>query len=164
MTVADPSSAATAQDPSSLVVLVVDVPGTPVSQGSKVGYLRGRRVVLVDDNAKELKPWRAAIAAHARARAQVERWRTITGPCRVEATFWFLRPQIAAQRRYPSVRPDLDKLVRALLDGITDAGTVWRDDALVVDLTASKRYAVSQPGMRARIVDLTGQPTLDGEF
>lgn len=37
-------------------------------------------------------------------------------------------------------KPDLDKLVRAVLDAVTDA-KVWVDDAHVVRVVASKEYA-----------------------
>jgi Holliday junction resolvase RusA-like endonuclease len=40
--------------------------------------------------------------------------------------------------------PDLDKLVRAILDSLT--GVVWRDDAQVVDIVARKVYAET-PGV-----------------
>ena len=43
----------------------------------------------------------------------------------------------------PPRRPDLDKLCRACLDSLT--GIVWRDDAQVVRLEASKGYGA--PGV-----------------
>jgi Holliday junction resolvase RusA-like endonuclease len=36
-------------------------------------------------------------------------------------------------------RPDLDKLIRAILDGIT--GILIEDDSQVVNITATKQYA-----------------------
>jgi hypothetical protein len=42
-------------------------------------------------------------------------------------------------------RPDADKLARAVLDAITESGTI-RDDAQVVSLQVRKRYG--QPGVR----------------
>lgn len=42
-------------------------------------------------------------------------------------------------------RPDADKLARAVLDAITESGTI-RDDAQVVSLRVRKRYG--QPGVR----------------
>ena len=41
---------------------------------------------------------------------------------------------------WPETMPDLDKLVRLIDDSITDAGTVWGDDAQVARITASKWY------------------------
>ena len=40
--------------------------------------------------------------------------------------------------------PDLDKLLRSTFDAITTAG-VWRDDAQVVVVSASKSYADTFP-------------------
>jgi Holliday junction resolvase RusA-like endonuclease len=45
---------------------------------------------------------------------------------------------------HPKTSPDLDKLLRAVSDSITDAGTVWHDDAQVVAIAAMKEYG--QPG------------------
>jgi len=42
--------------------------------------------------------------------------------------------------RLPAVKPDLDKLVRAVLDGITEGGAI-HDDAQVCAIAASKTYA-----------------------
>lgn len=56
--------------------------------------------------------------------------------------FTFLRPPSVkkAKRLYPSVSPDLSKIVRSTEDALTDAG-VWTNDALVVVLSAWKVYA-----------------------
>lgn len=52
----------------------------------------------------------------------------------------------------PGVKPDLDKLCRALLDGMTDGGLIT-DDARVVGLHAHKRYAseVNPTGVRVSV-------------
>jgi Holliday junction resolvase RusA-like endonuclease len=44
---------------------------------------------------------------------------------------------------FPSVRPDLDNYVKAVMDGMA---CCWGDDAQVVSLVACKRYSVS-PGV-----------------
>lgn len=61
-----------------------------------------------------------------------------------------MRP--SAPRR-PGVKPDLDKLVRSTLDGLV-AGGALEDDARIVGLVASKRYAAkgSPVGMTADIL------------
>lgn len=41
----------------------------------------------------------------------------------------------------PCARPDVDNFAKAVLDGLN--GIVWRDDAQVVELTASKHYSIS---------------------
>jgi len=49
---------------------------------------------------------------------------------------------------YPAGVPDLDKLCRAVLDGLTMGGA-WKDDSQVINLHAVKKYGV--PGCRIEI-------------
>ncbi len=60
----------------------------------------------------------------------------------------------------PTTSPDLDKLVRAVLDSITDSGCVWTDDAQVATLSASKMYTPigdddAGPGVYVRLYEET---------
>lgn len=126
------------------------VPGIPVPQGSKKGFsARGSRFVqIVDDNKATLRPWRAEVARIAAAA-----WvygRRLDGPVRVECAFVLPRPK-SVRREYPHVKPDVDKLLRALFDGITDAGLVWTDDSRVVQVEASKVYG-EVPGVHVTIM------------
>ncbi len=58
----------------------------------------------------------------------------------MSVTFVLPRPKSAPKRRiWPEVKPDLDKLVRALCDALTQCGA-WGDDAQLIHLTATKRY------------------------
>jgi Holliday junction resolvase RusA-like endonuclease len=89
---------------------------------------------------------------------------TIDGPVCVDLAFYFERPKShlngsgSLRKGYSSshiVKPDLDKLVRAILDSGT-VGLVWRDDAQVVRLTATKNYvqtsgAEAMPGVRVKV-------------
>ena len=111
--------------------------GIPAPQGSKQAFVRGKRAVLVEMS-KALPRWRAAVTEAARAEHDGP---PLDGPLAVWITFYLPRPKsVPARRRpYPTVTPDLDKLARAVLDGITDA-RLWTDDARVVDLTITKRY------------------------
>jgi Holliday junction resolvase RusA-like endonuclease len=121
------------------------VPGKPVQQGSKQGYVVGKRAVLVDANKTELKPWRAKVTAAARAAHEGSK---LLGAVVVAVEFRFVRPK-TVKRAWPAVKPDLDKLERAILDGVTDAG-VWADDSQVVRMSSSKVYA-EVPGAWVRI-------------
>ena len=119
--------------------------GVPVPQGSARAFTHGSRVVVTSDN-KNLKKWRTYCAFV--LRTEIAAHGKYEGPVEVDLRFYFDRPKShlngsgSLRKGYsPShtVKPDLDKLVRALLDAGTDAG-VWHDDAQVVRLTASKRY------------------------
>jgi len=135
--------------------LTVTVDGVPVPQGSKSAYVVKGRAVMADAN-KALKPWRktvtaAVVTAHAGA-APLE------GPLVVVVDFRVAAPQrIPADRRgLPSVKPDLDKLVRSIFDAITDA-KAWGDDGQVVELHTRKTYS-SRPGATVRV----GHTTTEG--
>lgn len=121
--------------------------GTPVPQGSARAFNRGGKVVVTSDNAN-LKKWRTFVSfALKRGIGQTN----IDGPVGVALAFYFERPKShlngsgslrKGQSTSHIVKPDLDKLVRAILDSGTDAG-LWQDDAQVVRLTASKNYVTS---------------------
>lgn len=124
------------------------VHGAPVQQGSTKGFVNKRsgRVQITHDNKAPLKSWRQDVAACAAEAGVVQ----LEGPVRVEATFRFVRPAsvTAKKRPLPEVKPDLDKLARALLDALT--GIAYRDDAQVVALDVQKLYA-DQPGLSCTI-------------
>lgn len=130
---------------SARLVAEFEVDGVPVAQGSKSGYVVGKRAVVTDSNRAVLKPWRSQIAAAAQAAHAGDR---IEGPVLLVVEFRFVRPK-SVKREWPSVKPDIDKLERALLDGITDSG-IWRDDAQVVEIRSSKLYA-DRPGIWVQI-------------
>jgi Holliday junction resolvase RusA-like endonuclease len=70
-------------------------------------------------------------------RVAMER-RTAEG-CEVRLTFRMPRPKYLKMKKALAVkRPDIDKLARAVLDGLT--GTIIEDDSQIVSLIAAKRY------------------------
>lgn len=91
--------------------------------------------MLIEQTSKRLGPWRAAIEADALV-ARQRLARPLTQPVAIMATFWFRRPK-RPTRPYPSL--DLDKLLRALFDGLVRGGLLT-DDSWIVDVTATKRW------------------------
>lgn len=134
--------------------------GLPVPQGSK--KVIGKNVIEMAD--ARLRSWRQDVAAQ--ARAAMEGASPFIEPVDVRLMFWLPRPQNHfgtgrnAERLKPSapiapaVRPDLDKLTRAVLDALT--GIVFRDDKQVVGMTLSKLYAQDSfhPGMMGSVMQL----------
>jgi crossover junction endodeoxyribonuclease RusA len=123
----------------------IEVFGNPAPQGSKNIY-HGR---LVEQSVKTLKPWRKAIA-QACHDSITDDHIFLLGPVSVEIDFYLSRPHSVkmTKRAYPIVAPDLDKICRSTLDGISQGlngkvgdGLIWGDDALVVVLIARKYYA-----------------------
>lgn len=117
----------------------IRVYGEPAPQGSKRAFVRGNRAVVVEQSAK-VAPWRQAVSAAAVA-ARRDDGDQIVDAVAVKIIFFLPRPS-SVRRLMPSVKPDIDKLLRSTLDGISDSG-LWKDDCLVVQLAASKRYATA---------------------
>jgi Holliday junction resolvase RusA-like endonuclease len=110
---------------------------TPQPQGSARAFVVGKRAVITTDNAK-LKDYRSALGWAASA-VLGPGWTPLEQAIEVDVTFTLPRPKSASKkRRYPTTRPDVDKLARAVLDAMT--GVVMRDDSLVTTLMVRKRY------------------------
>ena len=137
-------------------MIIITVHGTPVQQGSKtIAYAKGpkgRRPVLRDANANELKTWRRQIVNAAKIALHPHQpWTPYDGPVHVTINYTFRRPQHhyrtgrhADQLRddaptYRHQTPDRDKLDRAINDALTEAG-VWTDDAVNVAGSSTKGY------------------------
>lgn len=121
--------------------MTITVLGTPAPQGSLRAFMPkgGRFPVVTSDNLRT-RPWKQAVTVEARA-AWGENTPAITDPVTVSVLFYLPRPKTATRRILePAKKPDLDKLVRAILDAFTDAG-VWVDDSQVVAVTARKAFA-----------------------
>lgn len=123
------------------------VPGKPAPQGSKKHVGRG---ILVEAS-KELGPWRERVALAACDQTE----KIIAKPDEVGVTLRFILPRPASapktKRALASKRPDLDKLVRAILDAITNV--IVEDDSQVVCIGAFKRIADpgEQPGVQVEV-------------
>lgn len=110
--------------------------GVPVPQGSMKGYVRGGHAVLTSDNAK-LRPWRDSVAWA--AKEAMEGFTIFAGPVNVHVEFYLPRPKSAPRKvTLPAKKPDLDKLLRAILDAMTHI--VFADDSQVVRITGSKEF------------------------
>ena len=135
--------------------IVLYVPGVPAPQGSKRHVGRG---ILVESSAL-LKPWRATIAAacHERDIAGLH----LDAPLMVSLMFTVTRPAGHYGKRgllnsapaFPTKKPDIDKLSRAVLDALATDANVIADDSRVVTLKATKRYA-DAPGVLITIAEV----------
>lgn len=106
--------------------------GEPAPQGSKRYVGNGR---FIEASAK-LKPWREAIS-----HAAVSAFSGFAFTDPVIVTVVFIMPKLKTVKRlWPSVAPDLDKLCRALGDGLSVDANIIADDSLIVGWVASKVY------------------------
>jgi Holliday junction resolvase RusA-like endonuclease len=114
------------------------IAGEPAPQGSKTGRVVNGRVVMWESSAK-VKPWRAAVTLITKQAMLKQEWETITDPIELCLSFYLPRPK-SVKREFPSVKPDLDKLIRSTCDGLKTGG-LYTDDALIIAITATKQYA-----------------------
>jgi len=115
--------------------LLIEVHGEPASQGSH-SVINGR---IVQVNSSKHKKWRNAVVFAALDVLPPD-WVPINEPVELSIVFYLPRPKTVQDREWPSVMPDLDKLIRAVADSLTTAG-VYSDDARIVVIHAQKRYA-----------------------
>lgn len=131
------------------------VPGIPVPKGSaKAFYVKSLgRAVVTQTNREKQRPWASMISVM----AQQAGAKVTDGPMSISLSFVFSRPRshygtgrnagaVKASAPLAHVtKPDVDKLVRCVLDALT--GVAWRDDSQVVRIDAGKMYGTS-PGVR----------------
>lgn len=118
------------------------VAGVAVQQGSKtLGKNRATGAAVMYESAKGLAQWRGRVIAAARV-AMGPGWVPLDGPLYLDIRFWMPRPGSHPKSiaTFPTSPPDADKLVRAIGDSLTQAKLI-ADDARIIDLSASERYA-----------------------
>ena len=123
------------------------VRGVPKPKGNLEGFVRGGHAVITERKTGGVKEWQAAVHF-----VLQDRWTgpPLEGPVRVHLGFCLLKPpSVPKKRHFPTVKPDIDKLARAVLDAMT--GIVFRDDAQVVSLLAAKRYE-AEGGVQIEVV------------
>ena len=117
----------------------VFVAGRPRPQGSHQARITRDGRPYSPGPSKTLEQWRQAIGRQAREAG----YRPIPDtPVELCATFLMPRPRSHKRGdgpEWPIVRPDLDKLIRALCDALTDVA--FADDSQVVRLDVTQAYA-----------------------
>ncbi len=120
------------------------VGGEPQPKGStRAFYVKKLDRVVTTNSNRNTKQWQLRIAMEAQ-RANECRKVSFYSPDKcygyeVDAVFVFQRPKsLPKQLRLNTKRPDLDKLLRAVLDGL--ANIIIPDDAQVISISSKKRY------------------------
>ena len=133
--------------------IFIPVLGIPAAQGSKKHVGRG---ILVESS-KKVAPWRQDVRHAALEYYQGE---PVSGAVKVTIEFIFSRPKghYGTGKNVGKLKPsapmyatsnnlgDLDKLLRSTFDGLAvrSGGTVLKDDSLIVEVDAKKRYAMAE--------------------
>lgn len=142
--------------------LHVQVRGIPAPQGSKRHVGAGRMI----ESSKAVGPWREAVRAETQRALEAggqPRERLI--PIAAYVAFYLPRPKghfrangdlKPTAPQYPTTVPDLDKLLRAVFDGMASAGA-FDNDSQIVQVYTSKDYATRDlpTGLVATLHDAT---------
>lgn len=150
--------------PENLTAVAFYAHGRPKPQGSKRGFVQGGKVRLVEAGGDAHKDWRATVTSAA-LEAMGDR-PLLDGALNVRLVFALPRPKAhpKTKRTWPVARPDIDKLVRSVLDSMSHV--VFRDDSQVVHLQACKVWAEidtpSGAGVAVKVTPFISQGESDG--
>lgn len=122
------------------------VAGIPAPQGSTRAFVVKGRPIITHSN-RNTKDWRQRIASEAQRAGAA----CVGSPVLVTVRFYMPRPKSLPKKVvHHTKKPDLDKLIRAVLDGMT--GILIADDSQVYAIAASKEYACDQHPPGAHII------------
>lgn len=115
----------------------------PVTQGSVTAIPVRRKTgnygaVVIHNKSTELYEMRAVIQSEYQ-KAGGEFYEK--EPIAITLLFSFIRPKSVSEKKRPymTVKPDLDKLIRAVLDALTNVA--YKDDSQVIHIYAEKVYS-----------------------
>lgn len=129
------------------------VPGDPVAKGRARSFVRNGHVAHYTPEKtaryENLVKLAAARAMGTTAPIEVAVFLIVRAYMPIPKS-WSLKKQRAAalEEIFPTSRPDLDNIVKAIKDGAN--GVAWKDDSQVVDVIASKRYGLPRAEVEIR--------------
>ena len=128
-------------------MIAFTVPGEPVAKGRPRAVVMpgggppNKRIRMVTP--EKTRQYEEHVRAYATL-AMAEHGE-LTGPLAVDLTFVLKRPKRLMRKKDPiwrlphTGRPDLDNLIKSVCDGMN--GTLYEDDAQIVEISALKLYA-----------------------
>jgi Holliday junction resolvase RusA-like endonuclease len=148
-------------EPAAFRVLLAEVMGPPVPYGNKRAFRNPKTggMIVVERNSHNLRTWQDALRKAMLLNGLVP-VATFDQPKKITVTFYLARPKshfgkrgLTAKglaSRYPTRRPDCDKVGRA----VADCGTgIWyADDAQLVEWRIAKRWAPD--GLERTVVEV----------
>jgi Holliday junction resolvase RusA-like endonuclease len=153
------------------VMLTVKAYGTPVPKGSFKAFVRGRFANLVPQNQKGLTKYSKQLREATEIAMKESGW-TLDKKGKL---VWAIYCQFCFHTNdikklnvyYKETSPDLDKLLRAVLDALTyeekkaKTGVVWINDARVVNIHGIKTYTGEEDHTWMYIVEAKHASALD---
>jgi len=131
--------------------VVIRVMGEPVPQGSVRAFVTKSGRPIITHSNKNTKEWRQRIATEGQAKRPIH-W-DMDQAILLNIDFLMPRPKSLPKKVIEDVkRPDLDKLIRAVMDALT--GIFYQDDSQVIHIFASKKYVGKNdtPGVTITVI------------
>lgn len=131
-----------------------EVQGKPITQGNKtmmISASTGKPIMLEGKGKKaqeEFETWRDTVRTMATLAMRKAKLQPLEGPLEVYYRFYLAKPKGKPKWKWlPDVKPDEDKLARAVNDALTRV--VFKDDGQICKSTVEKMYALPprQPGV-----------------
>lgn len=128
------------------------VPGIPVAQPRVKAARMGKFIRIYTPNVAD--NWKRSVSISHKAVAL----EPYIVPVEVTMAFYMPRPKSHFNKnglkpnadKWHSSRPDIDNLIKAVLDALTDSGA-WEDDSLVVNLAVQKLYTEYQENVGCQV-------------
>jgi Holliday junction resolvase RusA-like endonuclease len=126
------------------------IAGIPKAQPRVKAYVRGGHAGVYTPDSAET--WKQEVRRQAAANAPES---LIGGVVRVDLDFYLPRPKTHLDKHgvpkpkspvWHCKKPDLDNLIKAVTDAITDTQRIWLDDSQICEITATKTYALNAIG------------------
>lgn len=137
------------------MTLTFQVSGIPKAQPRVKAFRRGNHAGVYDPGTAD--GWKLLVRDEAR-----KAWdgKQFEGTVSVEIEFWMPRPKAHFNKKglkadapvYHTSKPDLDNLLKAVFDALTNLG-VWRDDSQIASIQSCKSFS-SAPGAYITIESL----------
>jgi len=123
--------------------------GTPKAQPRVKGCIRGKHAAVYTPGTAN--GWKDTIRLAAAELAG----RELTAPIYLQAKIILPRPKARRKDHYVVTKPDIDNLLKAIMDVFSEI-RVWHDDAQVVRLEAEKVYQAEDLACGAEILIYEG--------
>lgn len=139
------------------MTLKFQVSGIPKAQPRVKAFRRGNHAGVYDPGTAD--GWKLLVREEAR-----KAWdgKQFMGPVKVEIEFLMPRPKAHCNKNglkigaplYHTSKPDLDNLLKAVFDALTNLG-VWQDDSQIATVLAEKYYCYETPCALISITQLS---------
>ena len=129
--------------------------GIPKAQPRVKAFVRGGNAGVYTPDSAEI--WKQEVRRQAVANAPES---LVTGVVRIQLDFFLPRPKAHLDKHgvpkpkspvWCQKKPDLDNLIKAVTDAITDTQRIWLDDSQICFISATKSYALNASGCSVRI-------------